>query len=304
MGLNSHERFENHMDVSNIEMTNDIKRAEDVLEDVENIYDDLFEKRLTQASEYKKSKSIIEKDEEHSRKPSINIKSDAHLEENENSNPIKQVSGDIVFKGKAKENIQYGEGGGTQYFIRDFGNMKRDGRMNRADEQKLEYMEFLIEGTTKSKIIEKQKYKYDYNIDTNPLSDEEKMEWDKLEEETRDEQGLSRIMPNIELQIIEDRQNPWSDQENSGGSFFPDAYSNPYELQTGDTYYQLRPVDAKYDSSYVTDKKTVDACRGKDGKVDVAELLQKLQVKPSSMCEYILTQYVYQSGEKSNKIRD
>lgn len=125
----------------------------------------------------------------------------------------------------------------------------------------------------------------------------------QLDEETRNEQGLSRVMPNMESQIVEDRTNPWSDQENSRGSFYPDAYSNPRELQRGESYYQLRPVNAKYDSPYMTDKETVDACRNENGDIDVGRLLQKLQVKPSSVREYTLSQYVYQSGEESNKVR-
>lgn len=323
MGLNSHERFENHMDVSAPETVGDAERAENVFEDA---YDDLFEERLAHASEYVESgyaednnkdydKTNTQDDEDHNRKSSTSAKSDsaeAHLgidrDRNNPDDPTlndrEELSGDIVFEGMTEENPQYGEGGGKQYFIRGFGDMKQDGRMTKIDEEKLEYTGPLMENTGTTAEIEKQEYKYNATVDTSPLTDEEKSEWDQLDEETRDEQGLSRVMPDLESQIVEDRKNPWSDQENSRGSFSPDAYSNPRELQAGETYYQLRPVDAKYDSPYVTDEKTVDACRNEKGEVDVTKLLQKLQVPSSSVREYTLTQYVYEHSEESNKVRN
>lgn len=287
MGLNLNERFENHMDSSRLETIGDAHRIESVSDD---IYDDLFEERLSHASEYAEPESAID-DMEDDDKNSDDLKSKEY----------KQSSVDIVFEGIAEENPQYGEGGGKQYFIRDFGDMKQDGRMNKVGEERLEYTGSLVEDAGKLTDIEKQEYKYNYSVDTSPLSDEEKADWAQLDKATRDEQGLSRVMPDIKSQILEDRKNPWSDQENSGGSFFPDAYSNPRELQSGETYYQLRPVDTKYDSPYVTDKKTVETCRGENGEVDVLKLLQKLQVKQSNVREYILTQYRYEPGEKSNK---
>lgn len=43
MGLNSKERFENHMDIASPEMVGDAEKIEYIEEDVE---DDMFEKRL------------------------------------------------------------------------------------------------------------------------------------------------------------------------------------------------------------------------------------------------------------------
>lgn len=91
------------------------------------------------------------------------------------TNKNEKPSGDIVFEGTAKENPQYGEGGGKQYFIRDFGGMNQDGRMTKIGEEKLEYTGPLLEDDELKAEIEKQKY--NYVLDTRPLTDEEKAEW-------------------------------------------------------------------------------------------------------------------------------
>lgn len=90
------------------------------------------------------------------------------------------------------------------------------------------------------------------------IKDMSGQEWKQLDEQTREEQGLSRVMPDIEAQKMEDYKNPWNDQENSNGFFMPDSYKNPREIRKNEIYYQLRSIEAVYDSPYLTDEKTIE----------------------------------------------
>lgn len=314
MGLNSHERFENHMDIASPETIGDAEKKDFITDDA---YDDMFEERLSYAKNYVENASAILLDERNKKQDYNDV--NKHSVVNDSKEPFtlahiglenreeqrkneKEFQGDIVFEGTASENPQYGEGGGNQYFVRNFGEMKQDGRMVKIEENHLVYTGSLIKTSGKTSEVEKQEYKFTYNVDTKELSDEEKEEWKQLDEQTRDEKGLSRAMLDTVSQKAEDRKNPWSDQENSNGAFFPDSYSNPRELQKGESYYQLRPIDAVYDSPYLTDKKTIDSCRGENGEVDVEQLLRKLQVTPSKVRMYTLSQYVYEPSGESNKM--
>ena len=84
-----------------------------------------------------------------------------------------------------------------------------------------------------------------------------------------------------------------------GVGYFLDALGNK-ELKKGDVIYQLsRPSGT--DSPYFTDKKTVDMCRGKDGKVDLDKLKKVLQIEDKDnsktlLIEYTLTEDVCFSG--------
>lgn len=309
MGLNSRERFENHMDIASPEMVGDAEKIEYIEEDVE---DDMFEKRLLQAEKYIENMSTIllkknekecgDKKENYSKDRFKRSSTGLCLENSELENK-KEAKGDIVFEGKALENLQYGDGGGNQYFIRDFGKMKQDGRMVKISER---YLNYSRENDVKRKEIfevDKQKNKFTYKVDTKELTAVEKEEWKQLDEQTREEQGLSRVMPDIEAQKMEDYKNPWNDQENSNGFFMPDSYKNPREIRKNEIYYQLRSIEAVYDSPYLTDEKTIESCQEKNGMIDVRKLLQKLQIKPSNSEIYILTQYIYRKGEKSNQER-
>lgn len=319
MGLSLRERFENYMDSSSPDTIGDAEKFDIALEDV---YDDLFEERLANTSEYTGQESPIDtnkeqklpdrkENEEHIEKmfsSNKNNSAEAHLGKDKEIDDsdilsvkgVKELFKGIVFEGKTKENPQYGEGGGKQYFIPDFGDMKLDGRMTKLNEVRLEYKGPFIEDTGTTAAVEKQNHQFDYCVDITPLTDDEKAEWTQLDEETRDEQGLSKVMLDKESQIVVDRKNPWSDQEDSQGSVFPDAYSDPRELKSGEIYYQLRPTDARFDSPYVTDEKTVESCRDENGEVDAVKLLQKLQIRPLGGIEYSLTQYMYRPEYERN----
>ena len=231
---------------------------------------------------------------------------------------------DIIAEGSVDANPQFGEGGGNQYFIRDFGEMTRDGRM-----QKIAEDEILNYDTSDTKdVLDSTKSSdgtFTISKDDRPISDEELKQLDdntadypsenddytsfsekeiaQLDEETPDEQNLARTMNDINRQIEEDRQQPFSDQEDSGPDIMPDGFKNPRKLEKGEKYFQIRPLNAEHDSPYVTDEKTVNECRDEYGNVNTKKLLEKLQINPGDNTEWKLSSYEYASGDKSNMER-
>lgn len=309
MRINKHEHFENHMNIASPETIGDAEKI-DIFSD--DVYDDLFDKRLSyldtiECKTPNKTYTILEVDskgfEKESKKQGLSTAIDAkthvstHLVDSSSDEKFEN-NRDIIFSGTASENTQFGEGGGKQYFIRDFGKMTTDGRMEKVSEERLIYSKPLEERNIivlNAMPIEKYDSEALKHIKVNekPLNAEEKDEWRALDENTPDEQGLSRVMPDNKSQEQEDFLQPISDQESSKGIFMPDGFSNPRSISTGEVFYQLRPVDAKHDSPYVTDEKTVTECKNKKGSIDVEKLLQKLQINPDTNFEYKLSKYVY-----------
>ena len=233
--------------------------------------------------------------------------------------PEKQ--GDLVHTGTAFENPQYGAGGGKQYFIPDAKQMmdKNDGRLNKTGETKLQYTDAKeksiapLDTRPLSKSENAEWKQLDKNtsdkpsvpanidrtvpkIDTRPLSESENAEWKQLDENTQDERGLPKVMNEGE-QKAEDRTHPWSDQEDTYGSFSPDAWSNPRKLKDGEKLYQLRPENAERTSPYFTDAETVNKCRKENGDVDVGKLLQSLQINPGDNENWTLREYEYRKNK-------
>lgn len=315
MGINKHEHFENHMEIASPETIGDAEKIDTFSDDVS---DDLFDKRLSYLDilECKTSNktytipAVDKKDFDKERKnqnssttTSTNTHASTHLVNSLSAEKIEN-NRDIIFSGTAIENTKFGEGGGRQYFIRDFGKMTVDGRMKKVSEKRLMYNKSLEErNIIVPNITPIEKYDSEalkhINVSESPLTTDEKEEWRELDENTPDEQGLSRVMPDSKSQEKEDFLQPISDQENSKGLFMPDGFSNPRSIDIGEVFYQLRPIDAKYDSPYVTDEKTVTECKNQDGVIDVEKLLQKLQINPDTNFEYNLSKYVYMPIEGS-----
>lgn len=309
MGINKHEHFENHLDIASPETIGDAEKIETFSDDV---YDDLFDERLSYLDTFEcktpnKTYTMPDIDSEDSDKGSKNqgTSTTTNAKKTASTHLIHPVldkklenNKDIIFSGTTIENPQFGEGGGKQYFIRDFGNMIADGRMEKVSEERLIYNKPIEERNIivpNSMPIEKyspESLKY-IKVNETPLTTEEIDEWRELDENTPDEQGLSRVMPDSKSQEKEDFLQPISDQENSKGLFFPDGFSNPRNIDAGEIFYQLRPNDAKYASPYVTDEKTVTECKNTDGTIDVEKLLQKLQINPNTNIDYKLCKYVY-----------
>lgn len=309
MGINKHEHFENHMDIASPETIEDAEKI-DIFSD--DTYDDLFDKRLSyvNALECKtpnKTYTISDGNSEDFEKDNKNQGSSmtttaktyasAHLIDPQLKENLENKK-DIVFSGTAIENTQFGRGGGKQYFIRDFGKMTKDGRMEKISEERLIYNKLLenrniiVPNTIQVEKYDPESLKH-IDINESPLTTEEKDEWRELDENTPDEQGLSRVMPDKESQENEDYLQPITDQESSKGVFMPDGFSDPRNIDPGEVFYQLRPANAKRDSPYVTDEKTVTECKNEDGCINVEKLLQKLQIYPGTNFDYILSKYIY-----------
>lgn len=117
-----------------------------------------------------------------------------------------------------------------------------------------------------------------------------------LDDNTIETEGLTNtynrffINENGKLDSHEDYYRPHGNQEDTykvdstDSWVIPDSWSNPQELEEGDSYYQLTALysDGKRDilTSYFTDEITVDSCRDENGVVSAAALLQKLQMSP------------------------
>ena len=138
MGLNNRDRFENHMDVSSPETVGDAEKVTDV--ENQDPYDDMFDEKLDLAEQFFQGNRSDEREPiDHGKhdegdKKALNDSSmqppnTPHLGDKKE----KEISGDIVFESVVDANPQYGEGGGTQLFIRNFGEMGEDGRFKRLN---------------------------------------------------------------------------------------------------------------------------------------------------------------------------
>lgn len=329
MALKSNDRFENHMDVSSPETIGDAEKISDFSEESHDPYDDKFDEMLDGAEhsfEHDSANIIDDKKATDDTTHHLNdgseknnsMREPAHL--GEDSSDKGKVS--ILTESKVDANFQYGEGGGTQYFIRNASDMKKDGRLVQVSVEPLRYDAEAEPMTTESsnnnhpiskdlrplnvKETEQLESTIDYDNVGNdadytavvdaPLSGEE---IHYLDENTLEEGALTRVAGDAKQQRNEDWKQQLSDQESSGGIVFPDGVSNPRELVAGETYYQLSALGYPRESPYFTDRETVDSCRDASGKVDIFSLMKKLQIPPKRddsgniYRNYLLTQYVY-----------
>ena len=77
----------------------------------------------------------------------------------------------------------------------------------------------------------------------------------------------------------------------------PDAWSNPRELKDNEKFYQIRPANAKEASDYFTNSDTVNACKDKNGNVNVGKLLDLLQIDPGENTDWTLREYEYHKNK-------
>lgn len=329
MALKANERFENHMDVSSPEIIGDAEKVSDFSEESHDPYDDKFDEMLDEAEysfEHNSVNIIYDKKAADDTTYHINDGSEksnhtrgsAHL--GEDSSDKGKVS--ILTESKVDANFQYGEGGGTQYFIRNASDMKKDGRLVQVSVEPLRY-----DAEAEPMPTDSSNNKHPISKDLRPLNAKEAeqlestIDYDNvgkdadytavvdaplsgeeihyLDENTLEEGALTRVAGDAKQQQKEDWKQQLSDQESSGGIVFPDGVSNPRELVAGETYYQLSALGYPRESPYFTDRETVDSCRDASGKVDIFSLMKKLQIQPKRdesgnlNRNYLLTQYVY-----------
>lgn len=359
MAIKAYERFENRADVSSPETIGDAKSISEA-EEANEPYDDLFDQMLEKASgqshasgkpeiseglrEGAKSKSELDDKEFHSDMGHI---STTHMGKAIlfQASDLPLPKSNIVTESKIDANFQFGEGGGTQFFIRDASEMKRDGRLSLIDIEPLKY-----DGGSKALVPNVSDGGYTILKDMRPLGKEETTqletttevdrintdaeggedlpvsveELEYLDANTVDEEVLTRAIQSEKANDVprttqqkqtdkpttqqkEDWKQQLSDQESSDGMYFPDGVKSPREMIPGEIFYQLSPQGYQRESPYFTDKETVDSCRGKDGKVDLLLLMDKLQYKPKVDSEgelylgYTLTKYKYVPNDKGNK---
>lgn len=241
--------------------------------------------------------------------------------EKEHLNKREPKQEDLLQEGTARENPAYGIGGGKQYFIpaahqplRSDGNLPlKDGCLTKTGETNLHYPG-----------MGDRKMKNSSRIDNRPLSEAEKLELKQMDENTSDkpsitpqanrksiskeelnqldkntmdERGLPRVMGNSKEQSLENWRHVPSNQENRGVSTMPDAWSNPRELKDTEKFYQIRPANAKEASDYFTDSDTVNACKDKNGNVNVGKLLDLLQIDPGKNTDWTLREYEYHKNK-------
>ncbi len=97
-------------------------------------------------------------------------------------------------------------------------------------------------------------------------------------------------------------KSPFINQEDN--KYYPDAWGNK-SLKSGDKLYSLGSSKG-HDSPYYTDKKTVDACRRKDGSLDKNKLKDKLQIsdpdnKKNTLREYDVNKDFVTGGGKAKE---
>lgn len=321
MSLRMNHHFEECSDAPEI---SDMSSQPDQMNLVEgHLYDDAFERACMDANYAKNpdAKSEIKENEEPLKKHELSSYKKGDM----------QTSARL-FESIAKENPEYGEGGGRQYFVQDASDLKESGQllpqncmtltMNPSD--KISHIEnaglddeelrYLDENTP---TIERQEDITDeiehsgrdeqggYSIHLNNGIDDEELRY--LDENTPAVESLTRVE---EGQTHEDYRHPLGNQEDSRGLVNPDAWSDPRDIRDGEELYQISPVfsdgSTETKSSYFTDQKTIDSCRSKDGQIDLSKLLEKLQVPPKKdvsadgeessniVISYQLTKYRYQ----------
>lgn len=334
MSIKGNERFENHMDFSSPETIGDAEKITD-FENDSDVYDDQFDELLSRAEHSSWQKAgddfDVEKDnhKNHDRKENVRY-SDSEIEKNTGTRISKDLSDfDSVTESKVDTNFQFGNGGGTQYFISNASIMKMDGRLVQISAESLKansdipstaehkpdsgYSVLRDQRPLTKEEADQLSSMTDYEkssansvediIETSPISKEE---LNLLDENTLNVAALTRVMDGSEQQRKEDWKHQLSDQESSGGLVFPDGIKNPRELLDGERFFQLSAADYIRESPYFTDKETVDSCRNSDGQIDVSSLLEKLQIPPKKdengrpFTDYILREFEYRSINKTD----
>lgn len=134
----------------------------------------------------------------------------------------------------------------------------------------------------------------DYEVDTTPLTEAEKLEWQSLDENTAEEYLLPRSVDESGNKMSGEQMayySPFANQEDEGGRLYPDAWGSG-RLQNGKIVYQLSN-GGNTPSSYFTDEETVDSCRDLEtGKIDADALKRKLQIEDAGHEKNVLTAYV------------
>ena len=228
---------------------------------------------------------------------------------------------EYAFTGKVDANPQYGNGGGTQFFIPYANEMKQEGRLVLRDVQVED--KSARTGSGETKLV--KEYTDEKGIHT--ILDHRPMDPDELqelaescpeseeeaikqaetpEEVSKEEPAISpEDMPSDEFyQNLDDEyKHPLTNQENSGGLYSADAWAEPVKLKPGEVYYQIS-INGDTKSPYFTDRTTVDSCLREDGSINYEVLREKLQIgNPED--KVTLTAYVFRpalEGEKTTII--
>ncbi len=186
----------------------------------------------------------------------------------------------LAFSATATENFEYGVGGANQYFIPHANEYKERGILVKVDEIYEENDGFAVVDlqADNTNIGEENTIKYceDESVE------EYKDELDYLDKNTIDTDGLNKVLDskgNIVNSKEEDYLHPLSNQEDSDGVYYPDAWKKS-EIKDSTILFQLS-TDGKSPSSYFTDSQTINSCIH-NRKLNFNELREKLQVANGS----------------------
>ena len=233
----------------------------------------------------------------------------------------------IAFQGNARDNPDYGDGGGNQYFLPYANELKANDQYSPPGYLEKVKQEFEIPEEAKKSAPSKdfhtiQGNGYTASVDNRPLTPEEaaefaqmeaelpedlsklnsskdqqdspltKQEIDDLDKNTIDTKGLSAAYTDSKKIEKDNYRRPLSNQED--GQFMPDGWKNPRGLKDGQVLYQLS-VDGNTTSPYFTDQATVDSCRDENGNLDFNQLRAKLQIAETNdgKIKGCLTKYIY-----------
>ena len=233
----------------------------------------------------------------------------------------------IAFQGSARDNPNYGDGGGNQYFLPYANELKANDPYSPPGYLEQAEQEFEIPEEAKKSVPSKdfhtiQSNGYTASVDNRPLTPDEaaefaqmeaelpedlsklnssndqqdrpltKQEIDDLDKNTIDTKGLSAAYTDSKKIEKDDYRRPFSNQEDA--HFMPDGWKNPSGLKDGQVLYQLS-VDGNTTSPYFTDQATVDSCRDENGKLDFNQLRAKLQIAETNdgKIKGCLTKFIY-----------
>ena len=202
---------------------------------------------------------------------------------------------EYAFTGKVDANPQYGSGGATQYYVPYANEMKQDGRLVPVGQQVEDVTARTGSGKTNQVKEYTDKNGVHTTLDYRPMDPDE---WKDLEEsspktaeeaagraydldEVSEEElaASAKDMPSDAFykNYDEEYKHPLTNQENSGGTYSPDGWKEPVNLQPGQRLYQVS-TDGDTKSCYFTDQETIDSCSREDGSVDFEALRGKLQI--------------------------
>lgn len=279
--------FENKMDSSTPETFKDVSECKI---SSENFTEDNFD-------------SILDNLDTEER--ALNSQNDLKTEDfNENANCSIEIAEqekaskiNIAFSGTAFENEQFGCGGGSQIFIPHSKELKENGNLNEISSEEFLFSSGSTEclgdqDSLRSKLDSLQSDSWNnhgqlngYNLDVSSFESDD----DYLDFSTPPNEMLT---PVSDKQQEEDRLHPLSDQEDSGGLYFPDAWA-PAKFSDGNYIVQVRSVEKEYDSPYYTDINTVLSCWDDIFGLNLSDLFSKLQLSNASDGKYTLKVFRY-----------